>query len=71
MGAVQPFGFSLGWYFKDDKGEYCIVFGNCKTREHANEVLKREKPDVELVNLDYEPPTYSNKKPMDHYLNKK
>ncbi len=59
----EQFGYSCGWYFKDNTGEYCWVFANFKTREAAVRAFTREKPDVKLINLDYEPPN-RHKKPM-------
>ena len=57
-----PFGFSFGWFIKDKKGEYILSFGNCSTREKVHEILAREKPDVELIDLDYTPPNIDNPK---------
>ncbi len=41
-------GFSFGWLLESN---YCLVWGNCKTREKANELLKREYPKAEIINL--------------------
>ena len=53
-------GFSYGWYMLED--DYVISFGNCKTREMANEMLKRERPDCELINVDWLPNMFERKK---------
>ena len=53
--AVFPsnlLGYSVGWLNGDKT--WCFVWGNFKTREQANEVLKREYPDHEIINYDKE-----------------
>ena len=44
----EQFGYSVGWM----NGDYCLVWGNWKTREKAEEVLKKEYPEHEIVHFE-------------------
>lgn len=62
--AVFPgylFGYSVGWLNGDKT--WCFVWGNFKTREQANEVLKREYPENEIINYDKENQPHSRDNP--------
>ena len=41
-------GYSVGWLLDSN---YCLVWGNYKTRERANEIMKKEYPEHEIVNF--------------------
>lgn len=75
MGKKQV-GFGAGWW--SEEHSYSIQWGNFKTRESANEGLKKEYPKCKIINLDYQPvvigknkePIYEPKGELDPRLDK-
>lgn len=54
-------GFTVGWL--NGEQTWCFIWGNFKTREQANEVLKREYPDNEIINFNKENQPHSRDNP--------
>lgn len=52
---MSSVGFSCGWYNK--KTNYCLEWGNHKTRVEANEVLRLAYPNAEIINFETVPIT--------------
>ena len=50
----KQFGYSVGWI----NGEYCFVWGNYKTKEQAEIVLKKEYPEHKIIYFDKENQPY-------------
>lgn len=49
MTLGRQFGYSVGWL---NESNYCFIWGNYKTREGANRVLRKEYPEHEIVNFE-------------------
>lgn len=52
---MPSIGFSCGWYNKNTN--YCVEWGNLRTRADANEVLRLAYPNAEIINFETVPIT--------------